>query len=61
MLYTGVMYVEGAGCWLFRMGTSPRTWSLKLLMEAIWSTHVSLCHALVSLALVGGCAMLGSW
>ena len=61
----GVVYVvhEGPGFWLSGVGTSPGTWSLKVLREAIWSTHVSLSHALVSLgmALGRGWAMLGSW
>ena len=63
MLYMMVMYVEAAGCWILGLGMSPRSWSLKLLREAIWSTHVSLSHALVSVgvALGGGWAMLGSW
>ena len=58
-----VMYVEGAGCWLSGVGTSPGTWSLKIIREAIWSTHVSLSHSLMTLgvALGGGWAMLGSW
>ena len=62
MLYMRIMYVEGAGCLLSGVGTSPRTWSLKLLGEAIQLTHVSLSHALVLLrvALGGGWAMLGS-
>ena len=57
-------HVLGGG-WLLVVGgrTSPETCSLKLLREAITSTHVSLSHALVSLGLaVGGAwAMLGSW
>ena len=63
MLYMRVMYVEGAGCWLSGVGTSPGTWSLKLLREAIRSTHVSLSYTLVLLrvALDGGWAMFGSW
>ena len=62
MFYMRVTYVEGAGCWLSGVGTCPGTWFLKLLREAIRSTHVSLSHALVSLrvALGGGWAMLGS-
>ena len=56
MLYMRVMYVEGAGCWFLGVGTSPGTWSLKVLGEAIRRTHDSLSHALVSLwvALGGG-------
>ena len=63
MLYMRVMYVEGAGCWLSGVGTSPGTWCLKLLREAIWWTHVSLFQSLVSLgvALGGGRAMSGWW
>ena len=63
MLYMRVMYVEGAGCWLSGVGTSPGTWSLNLLREAIRSTNVSYSHSLVSLgvALGGGWAMLGLW
>ena len=63
MLHTRVMYLEGAGCGLSELGTSPGTWSLKLLPEAIRSIHVSLCPSLVSLgvALGWGWAMLGLW
>ena len=58
-----VMYVEGAGCWLSGVGTSPGTWCPKLLREAIRLTHVSLSHSSVSLgvSLGGGWVMSGSW
>ena len=51
------------GCLSSGVGTSPGTWCLKLLREAIRSTHVSLSHSLVSLgvALGGWWAMSGSW
>ena len=63
MLYMMVMYVEGAGCWLFGVKTLPGMWSLKLLREAIRSTHVLLSHAMVSVGVVlaRGWAMFGSW
>ena len=35
MLYMRVMYVEGAGCWLLGVGTSPGTWSLKMLSHGV--------------------------
>ena len=62
MLYMRVMYLERAGCWLSGVGTSPGTWCLKLLREAIRSTHVSLSHYLVSpgVALGRWWAMSGS-
>ena len=65
----GVVYVvhEGhvrGGGWLLvvGVGTSPGMWSLRLLQEAIRSTHIYLSHALVSagVTLGGGRAMLGS-
>ena len=61
MLSMRVMCVEGAGWWLSGVETSPGTWCLNLLREAIWSTHVSLSHPLVSLgvALGGGWALVG--
>ena len=63
MLYIRVMYDVRAGCWLSGVGTSPSTWSMKLLRETIWSTHISLSHALVSagVALGRGRALFGSW
>ena len=63
MLYMRVMYVEGGGCWLSGVGTSPGTWCLNLLREAIRWTHVSLSHSLVSLGVAhgGGWAMSDLW
>ena len=63
MLYMKVMYMEGTGCWLSGVGTSPGTRSLKLLGEATMSTNVLLSHAMESVGVVlgGEWAMFGSW
>ena len=54
----------GASCLLLGLGMSPGTWSLKLLREATRSTHVLLCHAMVSVRVVlvgnGPCWARGS-